>query len=280
MIENLIIISIIGFVVGFIISIPAAGPTSIVIFTNALKGRIRYCNFLNLGGSIADFTYVFISVYGLTQIYSLYKPYIPYVFIAGSLFVIFISFKVAKTDRILTDIDESNLLPERKEENKQNGFLTGIMLGFLNPGLFMSSMASSLIVLTTLNSYGFDTGGLDIKVSDQRTEIQSNGTVLRDTSTIIISQLYKSKLLHQTTAKENSNTFPKSYPFLLSLCYALFISFGSIIWFYYMTLFIAKFRKRINTKIIHRTIKVLGLILFLFGLLLAYNGITIIWSTL
>ena len=78
---NLIIISVIGLLVGIIFSIPVAGPTSIVIASNALNGRIRYCILLCIGASFADLVYVFISVYGLTMFYDLYKPYIPYVLI-------------------------------------------------------------------------------------------------------------------------------------------------------------------------------------------------------
>jgi threonine/homoserine/homoserine lactone efflux protein len=64
--------SIAGLLSGFIFSMPIAGPISILITSNALKGRLSYCNRVNLGASFADFTYVFIAVYGLTNDYPLY----------------------------------------------------------------------------------------------------------------------------------------------------------------------------------------------------------------
>lgn len=276
MTENLIIISVIGLIIGLVLSIPAGGPTSIVIFTNALKGRTRYCNLINFGAALADFTYPFISVFCLTKIYSLYKPYIPYVFLAGALFVIYTSIKIFNTK---LDIEESNpehLLPSNIKIKKENGFLTGMMLGFLNPGLFISSMTSSLLVLTILTSYGFDTGGLDKKMSEEMKEIRSNDKPTKDTNTLNLSKYIKSKIPNPNNPDEDPNNFPSSYPFWLSFCYAFFIAIGSVSWFYYLTYLISKFRKRIKSQVIDYIIKALGFILFLIGLLLGYKGIAAI----
>src|SRR5674536_284082 len=92
--ESIITMSIAGLLAGFIFSMPIAGPISILITSNALKGRLRYCNLVNLGASIADFAYVFIAVYGLTKLYSFYKPIIPYIFSFGSLLLIYLGYKI------------------------------------------------------------------------------------------------------------------------------------------------------------------------------------------
>ena len=65
---SLFTISIVGFLAGFFFSMPIAGPISILITTNALKGRLKYCQLATLGLSAADFIYVFIAVFGLNQI--------------------------------------------------------------------------------------------------------------------------------------------------------------------------------------------------------------------
>ena len=51
MLESILTISIAGLLAGFIFSMPIAGPISILITSNALKGRLRYCNLVNLGAS-------------------------------------------------------------------------------------------------------------------------------------------------------------------------------------------------------------------------------------
>ena len=62
--ESILTISIAGFLAGFIFSMPIAGPISILITSNALKGRLRYCNLVSIGASIADFAYVFVVFVG------------------------------------------------------------------------------------------------------------------------------------------------------------------------------------------------------------------------
>ena len=77
MIESIITISIAGFLAGLIIAMPIAGPISVLITSNALKGRLRYCILVSIGAFIADLIYIFIAVFGLIELFALYKPAIP-----------------------------------------------------------------------------------------------------------------------------------------------------------------------------------------------------------
>ena len=94
MISPFITIALIGLLAGFIFSMPIAGPISILITSNALSGRLRFCILAALGASFADFVYVFLGVLGLTETYHLYRPYIPYALILGSFFIIAIEIKI------------------------------------------------------------------------------------------------------------------------------------------------------------------------------------------
>jgi threonine/homoserine/homoserine lactone efflux protein len=104
--ENLITISIIGLVAGFTFSMPVAGPISIMITSSALKGRLRYCNLLVLGASFADFLYIPVGVYGISHLFSTYKPVIPYILGAGSVFILYIGIKIirSKIDKISSEL--------------------------------------------------------------------------------------------------------------------------------------------------------------------------------
>jgi threonine/homoserine/homoserine lactone efflux protein len=278
LISNLIIISAIGFLVGFVLSIPAGGPTSIVIISNALNGKTRKANLVNLGACLADFFYVFISIYGLTRFYKLYEPYMPYIFLAGSIFVLYTGFKTFKSKSPLDKIDDAAKTSLKVEIKSQKGFFTGLMLGFLNPGLIMSWMASTLIVLSALNSYGFDTAGLEGKSGSPFKEIYKSEIKTQDTTSKIEIDQSSEKLNHENISKTGSKSLPENYPLLLSLFYALSVAIGSVIWFYYIILAISKFRTRINPKAIHRTIQILGLVLMVFGVILGYKGISILVS--
>ena len=74
---SLISISIIGFIAGFFFSMPIAGPISILVTSNALKGKLKYCNLLALGASFADFIYVLVAVYGITKLFTAYNGVVP-----------------------------------------------------------------------------------------------------------------------------------------------------------------------------------------------------------
>jgi threonine/homoserine/homoserine lactone efflux protein len=113
MIESIITISIVGFLTGFIFSMPIAGPVSIMITSNALKGRQRYCNLFNIGASFADFIYVFIAVFGLTKLYTFYKPIIPYIFSFGALLLFFLGYRIFRTRIDIEHLEDKIHISER-----------------------------------------------------------------------------------------------------------------------------------------------------------------------
>src|ERR1700727_1438165 len=95
--SSIITLSLVGLLVGFVFSMPIAGPISILVTSNALKGRIRYCRLAAVGSSLADFIYVFCAVFGMTRFYSFLKPIIPYVLIVGMGFLFYLGYKISHT---------------------------------------------------------------------------------------------------------------------------------------------------------------------------------------
>ncbi|MEI6820662.1 MAG: LysE family transporter [Bacteroidota bacterium] len=273
--ESLLTISIVGLLAGFIFSMPIAGPISILITSNALKGRIRYCNQATIGASFADFIYVFIAVFGLTNLYSWYKPVIPYVLLVGAIFLVSVGIKIFKTKVDLEHIDKSQL--SGKIKKGRGGFWTGFMLNFLNPTLFLGWITSSFFVLSLVTSLGFNTGGLDKNIGDNFKEInkiEGKSAQLKPEAPSYL-KFDSVKLVNHNATEEEVAHFPKYFPLLLSFFYALFLSLGSIIWFYYLALLLSKFRHRINILIVNRIIQALGIVLCLFGVFLGYKAICI-----
>jgi threonine/homoserine/homoserine lactone efflux protein len=271
MLESIITISIAGILAGFIFSMPIGGPISIIITSNALKGRLRYCMLVSTGAFIADFAYVFIAVFGLAKLYSFYKPAIPYIFGVGTLFFLYLGFRIIRA-KINIENPEEQGLPDQQIRKKEKGaFFTGFLINFLNPTLFVGVFTSSFFVITLIASLGLHTGGLAGKI-DQN---------VREINIIDSSTTFESKVL----PIEQFNNFPKPghgdhqpdqtiYPvyfhIIISFCYAFFISFGGIIWLYLLSFMIVRFRQRINIKLISALIKGLGLILCIFGLFFGY----------
>lgn len=227
-----------------------------------------------IGASFADFVYVFAAVYGLTRFYSVYKPYIPYVLLVGTVFLFFLGYKISKTKIDLTHMDDKNPLAEKIAEKHWNGFWAGFMLNFLNPTLFLGWLSSSFIIFSLVSALGFNTGGLDQNVYNSYTSVN---TTPQDSTpgkkALSYFHLDSLKVNQHAASTEALTSVPKYFPVLLSASYAFFLSLGSIIWFYYLVFLLEKYRHRLNINTVNRIIRLLGWILFLLGFLLGYKAI-------
>jgi len=267
MTESIITISIVGLLTGIIFSMPIAGPISILITTNALKGRFRYCILVNIGASFATFAYVFVAVYGLTKLYSFYAPAIPYLFSLGSIFLLYLGYKIFKTKIDFEHFEDKSQLNEKIKKKEKGGFYTGCLINFFNPTLFIGWLTSTFLVISFVSSLGFNTGGLDIFIDQSVKEISNFESSVND-SLFINSPV---SLEVRDTHIDNSG-FPTYFHLLISVFYALFISVGSITWFYFLAFIITRFRKAINILFISRLVKVMGVVLCLIGLYFGYLG--------
>jgi threonine/homoserine/homoserine lactone efflux protein len=272
--ESIITMSVAGLLAGFIFSMPIAGPISILITSNALKGRLRYCSLVNIGASFADFTYVFIAVFGLTKLYSFYKPIIPYIFSFGSVLLLFLGYKIFRTKIDIEHLEDKSHISEKIQKKERGAFYTGFMINFFNPTLFIGWLTSSLLTISLLAAMGFHTGGLAVKIDQNAKEIGNiDGRKTDNPQNLHFQQLENIQLPKIKNHKEEPTAFPPHFHLVISICYAFFISLGSIIWFHLLANLIVRFRKRINIKIISVFIKSLGVILCSFGLYFGYHAI-------
>ena len=275
MTESLITMSIVGFIAGFIFSMPVAGPISIMITSNALKGNFRYCKQLTIGASIADFVYVFIAVFGLTKLYSSYKPVIPYLLAAGSIFILFISYKIYKTRIDLEHLDEKIHIPEKIKKTTTGGFYTGLLVNLLNPTLFFGWVSMTFLIISIIASLGFNTGGLDSKMNQNINEINNiRGTNIETPQVPSYLQFDTLDILKKEIPKiNNSSISPKNFHLLISLFYSISLAFGTIVWFYLLVVLLARFRDKINVVILNQIIKGMGILLILLSIFLFYTSI-------
>ena len=270
MTETIITISIAGFIVGFIFSMPIAGPISILITSNALHGKAKYCYQVIAGAAIADSIYVFVALFGLTKLYSFYKPATPYLLLIGSLFLLFIGYKTFKTKVYIGHLDDKSHLPKKIDKKIKGAFFTGFMINFLNPTLFIGWLTSSFIVISLVASMGFQMGGLDSIINKNVSTLNSSEEIKIEKPQLP-SYLQSDKKID--IGNEKQAGVPRSFPMLISIFYSFFLGLGSIVWFNLLVLIILKFRNKINISSINRIVNFLGIILCLIGLFFAYTSI-------
>ncbi len=269
MIESLITVSLVGGLVGFIFSMPVAGPISILITSHSLKGQFRFSLMAALGAAIVDFIYCFLAIFGFTQLFETYAPYIPLILAIGGIIIIFIGFRIFRTQIDFNHIEEQIHLPQRIQRlEKRSGFFSGLLINLFNPTLLIGWLTSSFIVLSMAASFGLNVGGLDAiigkNVQSLNEHESTESSALNNEMDIDNLQKY----LDQTDSRTEEEFSLSRWTVVLSIGYAAFVALGTIIWFYILTRFLTRNRKNIRLNILNTLIRGLGVFLILFGMYL------------
>lgn len=278
MLESILTISIVGLLTGFICSMPIAGPISILITSNAFKGRFLYSNMVNIGASIATFSYVFIAVFGLTKLFPYYKPAIPYIFSAGAILLLFLGYKIFKTKIDIEHLEDKSHRSEIIKKKEKGGFYTGFMINFFNPTLIVGWFTTTFFVISFVSSLGFSTGGLAIARDQNVKEISSiegsiEGSLTENAKVLPLKKFDTIKIHNDHENSDSQAKFPAYFHLVISLCNAFFITLGSVSWFFLLIILISRFRQNINIKIINVIIRNLGVILCLIGVYFGFLAV-------
>ena len=265
MTESFLVISFLGFFAGFFFSVPIAGPISILITSNSLKGKLRYCIRTALGGAVVETVYVFIAIYGLTTLYDYYQKGIPIILIAGSVFLLYVAYKIFNTKLKLADLTEKKIEAARYEN--QGGFRTGLLINFSNPSLFVGWFTSSFLLLSFASSIGLNTGGLDLLLYENVVSVEE-----------ITGEKIESLEEYNLVPDENFEQPEKESisTFVLTVTYSIMVGFGSFIWFYLLSKFLIKYREKLNIDWLNFLIKALAIILMGIAIFLISEGIKLL----
>jgi threonine/homoserine/homoserine lactone efflux protein len=262
--------------VGFIFSVPVAGPISILITSHALKGESRYCIRAACGAAILDFIYCFISVYGFTHLYLRYEHVIPYVLIAGSLLIFYFGIQIIRTRLDLDHLKNTGHVSRCIERAEQKGgFRAGLALNFLNPSLFIGWLTASFMVISLVSSLGLKVGNLNVILKDNIGTINEHALHKKADAAINL----RDSPLHPSARAASDQK--ESKPFALSqamnsLVYAFFVGLGTIVWFCSFSKFLIRKRQKLNVTVLNRIIQLLGVALCLLGGYLFYTASRII----
>jgi threonine/homoserine/homoserine lactone efflux protein len=108
------------------------------------------------GAAIADFFYVFIAMIGITRLYRYYSPAIPYILLAGGLFLFYVAYQIFKSQLSADDIEKGPVIKEKILN--RGGFRTGFLINILNPTLFFGWLTSTFITMSLVTSFGIQYG--------------------------------------------------------------------------------------------------------------------------
>ncbi len=252
MFESIITVLFIGFIAGFIFAMPIAGPISILITSNALKGKLRFCVRTAIGASVIEFIYVLVAVYGMTLFFSAYSSFIPYLLLVGSIFLFFVGIKIFSSKLALQNIEESGDRINKSIEENKGGLRAGLLINLTNPSLFFGILTSSFIVLSFASSVGLNTGGLEMLVHENVVSIQElTGETMGGIDSTFVD-----------TPSISGNEDHSSYSLLLSIIYAVSLAAGGFLWLYILAKLLIKYRTKIKIAYLQWIIRGLSFVLF------------------
>lgn len=273
MLENLTTISLIGFAIGFAFSVPVAGPVSIMITANALRGKKGFCLRVNAGAALVEFLYVFAGIYGLTRLFALYYPFIPYILIAGSLFLIYLGYNISRSRLDVEIVEKKNI--SAKRNRRPGGFITGFLLNLFSPTLFVGWLTASFLVISFIASLGYSTGGIRDMLNKHMNEVNTIESIENKGTGLSIDKTAEMNFSQKTAPEDGQiKNHPPYYPMVISLSYAFFLALGSLVWFIILTNILIRYRNKLNINILNKLIRSMGYLLYLISIVLFYTGIS------
>jgi threonine/homoserine/homoserine lactone efflux protein len=275
MLESIFVISIASLITGIIFSLPTAGPITVLIASNGLKGKLKFCHRVAFGASLADLVYTFIAVYCFSSLYQLYYPYIPYILLTGAVFLFILGIKNIVTK---LDINQYQNIDIRDDKSyNKGGFRSGLIINFLNPTLFIGWLIASFLIISLFSSFGFNTGGLSRHINDNvrgmdNPEITRKFQEKKDALESIMGKFHSGNRDNPEEQIEYTTTFT----IILSFIFAFMVALGSTAWFYFLGSFIVRHRKSLKMKIINKLINILGVVFLIIGTYFVYSGIQLL----
>jgi threonine/homoserine/homoserine lactone efflux protein len=258
------IFSVAGFLAGFVLSMPIVGPIGILITSNALRGRLRFCTRTALGAAISEFFYVFIVVYGVSALFSFYEPFIPYLLIIGTIVLLVTGVKIISTKLDLSHVDENGIVSD-KLKNK-GGLRTGLLINLTNPSVMFSWLITSFLILSSLSSLGLSTSGFDKQLRATVKEFEK-----MDESTSL--DTVRTRVQPEVESAETGENISNLSKLSLSATFAMAVSLGSLVYLSSYARFLVKHRAKLNLTILSGIIKSLGCALIMLGIFMGYKAV-------
>jgi threonine/homoserine/homoserine lactone efflux protein len=135
-----------GFVFGFVGSMPVAGPIAVLVFGRGLEGRLRSGVYLALGAAIAESVYAYVAYWGIGALLTSHR-WIDLT--SRALAAVILIVLGARFAFVRNRQERAEVASERPNVGNKRSFLLGFTITALNPALIATWSAA----VTTLHSF-------------------------------------------------------------------------------------------------------------------------------
>jgi threonine/homoserine/homoserine lactone efflux protein len=138
--------ALVGFLMGFVTSVPVAGPVSILVFSRGLQDRARSGAYLAVGAALAEAAYAFLAFWGFSELLVAYPWLEPLT--GGAAAVILLALGM----RFVRMAPQQHDMPDdaAPTAGSKRSFLLGLTIAGLNPTL----LATWPAMVTFVHSLG------------------------------------------------------------------------------------------------------------------------------
>jgi threonine/homoserine/homoserine lactone efflux protein len=146
-------VALLGFVFGFIGSMPVAGPIAILVFGRGLEGRFRSGVYLAIGAAIAESVYAYLAYWGFSELLSLHPWVEPVTRTVAAVLLIGLGLHFTFGRKKTQEIDPE-LVEQKKNVGNKRSFLLGFTVTALNPTL-IATWSGAVTALHSFDAVDF-----------------------------------------------------------------------------------------------------------------------------
>ncbi|MBW2735341.1 MAG: LysE family transporter [Deltaproteobacteria bacterium] len=138
----MVVALIIGFLFGFIGSMPVAGPIAVLVFARGVENRHKSGLFIALGGALAEGIYAFLAFWGFAALLAKYSFIMPASRAAAAVVLTALGVVFLRRKTVQKDVPPT-------EDGWRSGFMLGFTITALNPTLIATWTAAATTLFST-----------------------------------------------------------------------------------------------------------------------------------
>ena len=137
----MLVTALVGFLFGFIGSMPVAGPIAVLVFTRGVEGRYRSGLFIAIGAALSEQIYAFLAFWGFSTFLADYPWIVPVSRALAALVLLSLGIVLARHRAAEPDASP--------KERVGGSFLVGFTISALNPTFLATWTAATATLFST-----------------------------------------------------------------------------------------------------------------------------------
>lgn len=147
----MLIAILVGIIFGFISAVPIAGPVSVIVFSQGMKGRYDQARWVALGAALLEAAYTFLAFWGFNQLLTKFSSIFILSNAVAAVILAGLGIYFLRSKKMRAPIVES---PNISSTRASRSFLMGAGISAVNPSL-IATWAATITTLYSMNLFEY-----------------------------------------------------------------------------------------------------------------------------